>query len=55
MSSILVYMFHIMMNIEKMILSFLAHEVSITRVGLPILTSVLALQIYGLTQGVIIL
>lgn len=48
-------MFPMMMNIEKIVLRFLAHEVSIIRVGLPILVAVFALQMYGLTQGVIIL
>lgn len=44
-----------MTNFEKMVCKFLAAEVSMLRVGLPVLVTVLGLQLYGLKLGVILL
>ena len=44
-----------MEKLEKELLKAIALEVSLLRVGLPILVAVLALQVYALVQGVIIL
>ena len=44
-----------MEKLEKELLKAIALEVSLLRIGLPILVAVLALQVYALVQGVIIL
>ena len=41
---------YLMEKFEKIALMFLAHEVSMIRVGLPVLSAVLALQLYALTE-----
>ncbi|MEI6426597.1 MAG: hypothetical protein WCO66_04620 [Candidatus Absconditabacteria bacterium] len=44
-----------MEKLEKELLKAIALEVSLLRIGLPILVAVLALQVYALVQGVIVL
>ena len=44
-----------LLKIEEQLLKFMAIEVNLLRVAIPILVAVLALQIYALIQGVILL
>ena len=42
-------------KIEEQLLKFMSIEVNLLRVAIPILVAVLALQLYALIQGVILL
>jgi hypothetical protein len=44
-----------LLKIEEKLLRFMTIEVNLLRVAIPILVAVLALQIYALVQGVILL
>lgn len=44
-----------MEKVEKALLKAISTEISMLRIGLPILVAVLTLQVYSLAMGIIIL